>query len=83
MTVADLDVQTLDGRTTTLGALTGGRAALVVDLASRCGLTPQFEGWLLSPDGEPVARFRPRTAPEDPQIATALDALHAARSQDG
>ena len=158
MSLADLDVQTLDGRTTTLRDLTGGRAALVVNVASRCGLTPQytglerlhetrddlvvvgvpcnqfagqepgtaqeiaefcsatygvtfpmlakvdvngpgraplfdaltavpdaqgeagdvqwnFEKWLLSPDGEPVARFRPRTEPEDPQIAAAVDAL--------
>jgi glutathione peroxidase len=160
MTLTELEVQTLDGRTTTLGALTGGRAALVVNVASRCGLTPQYEGlerlhetrddvvvvgvpcnqfagqepgsaqeiaefcsatygvtfpmlaktdvngpqraplfdaltavpdeqgeagdvqwnfekWLLSPDGEPVARFRPRTEPEDPAITAALDGLRA------
>jgi len=158
MTLRDLDVQTLTGETTTLGALTGGRAALVVNVASRCGLTPQyaalerlhetrddlvvigvpcnqfggqepgtaeeieqfcsatygvtfpmlaktdvngpdraplfealtavadgegaagdvqwnFEKWLLSPDGEPVARFRPRTEPDDPQVRAAIDAL--------
>ena len=34
-----------------------------------------FEKWLLSPDGEPVARFRPRTEPDDPSITTALDRL--------
>jgi glutathione peroxidase len=38
----DLPLTTLDGRPTTLGALTGGRAALVVNVASRCGLTPQY-----------------------------------------
>ena len=38
----DLPVTTLDGRPTTLGALTEGRAALVVNVASRCGLTPQY-----------------------------------------
>ncbi len=38
----DLPVTTLDGEPTTLGALTGGRAALVVNVASRCGLTPQY-----------------------------------------
>ena len=37
-----LPVTTLDGTPSTLGALTGGRAALVVNVASRCGLTPQY-----------------------------------------
>ena len=37
-----LPVTTLDGTATTLGALTDGRAALVVNVASRCGLTPQY-----------------------------------------
>jgi glutathione peroxidase len=40
----DQPVTTLDGVPTTLGALTGGRAALVVNVASRCGLTPQYTG---------------------------------------
>jgi glutathione peroxidase len=38
----DLPVTTLQGEHTTLGALTSGRAALVVNVASRCGLTPQY-----------------------------------------
>ncbi|WP_222264737.1 glutathione peroxidase [Modestobacter marinus] len=38
----DLPVTTLDGEPTTLGALAAGRAALVVNVASRCGLTPQY-----------------------------------------
>ena len=38
----DLPLTTLDGGATTLGALTAGRAALVVNVASRCGLTPQY-----------------------------------------
>lgn len=37
-----LPVTTLQGEATTLGELTGGRAALVVNVASRCGLTPQY-----------------------------------------
>ena len=156
MSLHDLPVETLTGEQTTLAALTGGRAALVVNVASRCGLTPQyaalerlhetrddlvvvgvpcnqfagqepgsaqeiaefcsatygvtfpmlaktdvngegraplfdaltavpdadgaagdvqwnFEKWLLSPDGEPVARFRPRTEPDDPQVLAAVD----------
>ena len=40
----DLPVTTLDGEATTLGALTAGRPALVVNVASRCGLTPQYAG---------------------------------------
>jgi glutathione peroxidase len=39
----DSPLTTLQGEPTTLGALTGGAAALVVNVASRCGLTPQYE----------------------------------------
>jgi glutathione peroxidase len=38
----DLPVTTLQGRPTTLRELTDGSAALVVNVASRCGLTPQY-----------------------------------------
>jgi len=38
----ELPLTTLAGEPTTLGALTAGRAALVVNVASRCGLTPQY-----------------------------------------
>jgi glutathione peroxidase len=37
-----LPVTTLEGSATTFGALTGGRPALLVNVASRCGLTPQY-----------------------------------------
>jgi len=40
----DLPVSTLQGTPTTVGALTEGRVALVVNVASRCGLTPQYAG---------------------------------------
>jgi glutathione peroxidase len=40
----DVPVATLQGEPTTLRALSGGGAALVVNVASRCGLTPQYEG---------------------------------------
>ena len=40
----DLPMTTLAGEATTLGALTAGRPALVVNVASRCGLTPQYAG---------------------------------------
>jgi glutathione peroxidase len=40
----DLTVTTLQGTPTTVGALTEGRVALVVNVASRCGLTPQYAG---------------------------------------
>ena len=158
MSLLDHEVQTLQGQSTTLGALTGGKAALVVNVASRCGLTPQYSGleqlhaerddlvvigvpcnqfkgqepgtaeqiaefcaatygvtcpmlaktevngegrsplfealtaapdaegaagdvqwnfekWLLSPQGEVVARFRPLVDPSDPAIASAVDGL--------
>ena len=38
----DVPVTTLQGEPTTLRGLTGGRPALVVNVASRCGLTPQY-----------------------------------------
>ena len=160
MSLLDHEVQTLQGQSTTLGALTGGKAALVVNVASRCGLTPQYSGleqlhaerddlvvigvpcnqfkgqepgtaeqiaefcaatygvtfpmlaktevngegrsplfealtatpdaegaagdvqwnfekWLLSPQGEVVARFRPLVDPSDPAIASAVDGLRS------
>ena len=155
-----LPVTTLQGEPTTLGALTGGKAALVVNVASRCGLTPQygalealheefadrgftvigvpsnqfkgqepgtaeeiaefcsatygvtfpmtekvdvngadahpvyqrltttpdaegaagdvqwnFEKFLLSPDGEVVARFRPTTTPDAPEVRAAVESV--------
>ncbi|PJI95262.1 glutathione peroxidase [Luteimicrobium subarcticum] len=41
--LADIEVTTLRGETTTFGALTDGKVALVVNVASRCGLAPQYE----------------------------------------
>jgi glutathione peroxidase len=42
--LADLPVTTLSGEPTTFGALTAGQATLVVNVASKCGLTPQYAG---------------------------------------
>ncbi|MCK8647279.1 glutathione peroxidase [Mycobacterium colombiense] len=41
MTLNDIALTTLDGRTTTLAELSDG-ATLVVNVASKCGLTPQY-----------------------------------------
>lgn len=43
MSVSDLTVQTIDGTETTIGAQ-GGTAYLVINVASKCGLTPQYAG---------------------------------------
>jgi glutathione peroxidase len=43
MDLADIPVTTLHGEETTFGALTDGKVALVVNVASRCGLSPQYE----------------------------------------
>jgi glutathione peroxidase len=38
----NLPITTLDGTATTFGSLTDGRVSLVVNVASKCGLTPQY-----------------------------------------
>jgi glutathione peroxidase len=39
----DVPIARLDGRPSTLREIVGANAALVVNVASRCGLTPQYE----------------------------------------
>jgi glutathione peroxidase len=39
----DIAIKTIDGRNETFGAY-AGKARLVVNVASRCGFTPQYEG---------------------------------------
>jgi glutathione peroxidase len=43
MNLYDIEVRTLTGETTTLGAFRG-KTLLIVNTASACGFTPQFEG---------------------------------------
>ncbi|MDO7868295.1 glutathione peroxidase [Nocardioides jiangxiensis] len=43
MSILDTKIALLDGTPSTLGEITGGRAALLVNVASKCGLTPQYE----------------------------------------
>ena len=40
----DTPINRLDGTPTTLGDLAGGNVVLLVNVASRCGLTPQYTG---------------------------------------
>ena len=44
MTLLDTPIGRLDGSPATLRDLTGGNPALLVNVASRCGLTPQYTG---------------------------------------
>jgi glutathione peroxidase len=42
MSLYDQPIARLDGTPATLGEITGGNPALLVNVASRCGLTPQY-----------------------------------------
>jgi glutathione peroxidase len=42
MSLLDVSIARLDGTPGTLGEITAGRPALVVNVASNCGLTPQY-----------------------------------------
>ncbi len=42
MSILDEQIGRLDGSPATLGEITGGRPTLLVNVASRCGLTPQY-----------------------------------------
>ncbi len=42
MNILDAQIARLDGTPGTLRDITGGRPALLVNVASKCGLTPQY-----------------------------------------
>ena len=42
MTILDIPVKTLAGQDSSLGAAVPGSALLIVNVASKCGLTPQY-----------------------------------------
>ena len=44
MSILDAEIGRLDGSPATLGDITEGRLALLVNVASKCGLTPQYAG---------------------------------------
>lgn len=44
MSLLDTPIARLDGTPATLGEITGGKPALLVNVASKCGLTPQYTG---------------------------------------
>jgi glutathione peroxidase len=44
MSILDAPIARLDGSAATLGEITGGKPALLVNVASFCGWTPQYAG---------------------------------------
>ncbi|WP_280262242.1 glutathione peroxidase [Nocardia abscessus] len=44
MSLREVPLRTLSGEPTTLANLVGDRAVLLVNVASKCGLTPQYSG---------------------------------------
>jgi len=44
VSIFDTKIARLDGTPSTLGEITAGRPALLVNVASKCGLTPQYAG---------------------------------------
>jgi glutathione peroxidase len=44
VSILDAKIARLDGNQTTLGEIIAGRSALLVNVASKCGLTPQYAG---------------------------------------
>ncbi len=44
MSILGATIARLDGTSSTLGEITAGRPALLVNVASKCGLTPQYSG---------------------------------------
>ena len=44
MTILDAPIARLDGTPATLGEITQGQVALLVNVASQCGFTPQYPG---------------------------------------
>lgn len=81
-----LSVTTLTGVRTTFGEVTGGRTALVVNVASRCGLTPQYAGLEALQDkfgdrgftviGFPCNQFLGQEPGSDEEIATFCSATY-------
>jgi len=44
VSILDAPIARIDGTPSTLGEITAGRPALLVNVASKCGLTPQYTG---------------------------------------
>ena len=54
MALLDTPIARLDGTPATVGDITGGRPALLVNVASKCGLTRSTPPWRRSTSGTPV-----------------------------
>src|SRR4028118_1030593 len=83
MQILDSPIMRLDGTPTTLGEILDGRLALLVNVASRCGSTPQYTGLEKLQEGYGDEGFSVVGRPCEPLRARAAGAARGGGEQVG